>query len=207
MREFILYSRKGRTAGDFTSLRSAGRLDTVYQCILSALFLSHGIRRDVVFHAVLEGPPDPPLHLSVKGSELRDARVDEQTWTHLLRKVLPQATKSPRTKPYNQKHRRALGGGAHPGITVCRGSLQSLVRASSQSGAQIFVLEEKGAELREVKFGEHTTFILGDHIGLPRKEERYALRYGTKLSLGKKRYLAMSCINILNYEMDCLAPS
>ncbi|UCD92940.1 MAG: tRNA (pseudouridine(54)-N(1))-methyltransferase TrmY, partial [Methanobacteriota archaeon] len=63
MREFVLYSRKGRTDGNFKSLREAGRLDIVYQCILTSIFKSHAHRHDVVFHAVLTGPPKPPLRL------------------------------------------------------------------------------------------------------------------------------------------------
>ena len=68
MREFILYSRTGRTDPKFHSLREAGRLDVVYQCILMSLFMSHAIRRDVVFHAILSGPPLPPLELTIDGS-------------------------------------------------------------------------------------------------------------------------------------------
>lgn len=182
MREFLLYSRKGRTAGDFTTLRGAGRLDTVYQCILMALFRSHGMRRNTRFHAILHGPPDPPLHLVVDGSELRNVRVDELTWTHILRKV--------------------LGRGSHPGITVDRMTFQQLLRERTETGSDTYVLEEKGAHIREAKIGESPLFILGDHIGLPKKDERYVLRYGTKLSLGKGRYLAASCVAILNYELD-----
>jgi tRNA pseudouridine-54 N-methylase len=44
--------------------------------------------------------------------------------------------------------------------------------------------------------------VLGDHIGLPKTVESFALRYGEKLSLGKQPYLAASCITILNYLLD-----
>jgi len=182
MREFVLFSRQGFTGSRFKGLRDAGRLDTVYQCILMALFRSHGIRRDVRFHAFLNGPPSPPLHLMVDGAELRDARVDEETWEVILR--------------------NALGRGTHPGITVDKTTFQLFVRERSEAGCQIYVLEEKGAPIREAEIGPDPVFILGDHIGLPKKDEGYALRYGTKISLGKGRYLAASCIDIVNYELD-----
>ena len=178
MREFILFSRTGRTDGNFESLREAGRLDVVYQCILLALFRSHSIRRDVVFHVILNGPPRPPIHLTVDGRELRDVRVDERTWQEILRKV--------------------LSGGEHPGISIKKGSFQELVKTKGK----VYVLEETGQNIEKIEFEENPIFILGDHVGLPKKDESFALRYGSKISLGKKPYLAASCVDIINYLLD-----
>ncbi len=180
MIDFILLSRRGRTDGRFRSLREAGRLDVVYQCILFAFFTSGAIRRDVAFHAILGGPPKPPLHLMIDGRELRNVRTDERTWERILRKV--------------------LSGGSHPGIKVERRSFQDLVR--SLSNREIFILEEKGQDVMNVDFGFNPVFILGDQIGLPKKDEMFALRFGTKVSLGKRPYLAATCIDIINYLLD-----
>ena len=179
MREFLLFSRKGRTDARFETLREAGRLDLVYQCILMALFRSHSIRKDVIFHAVLGGPPRPPLHLMVRGDELRDVRVDERTWHEIFRAV--------------------LAGGKHPGIEVRKESLQHIVRSHR---GKIFVLEERGEDVDEVEFGKNPLFVLGDQVGLPKKDESFVLRYGSKISLGKRPYLAASCIDIINYIID-----
>jgi len=180
MIDFILLSRRGRTDGKFKSLRDAGRLDVVYQCILFAFFTSGAIRRDVIFHAILGGPPNPPLHLRIDGRELRNVRTDERTWERILRKV--------------------LSGGSHPGIKIERRSFQDLVR--SLSNREIFILEEKGQYVMNVDFGSNPVFILGDQIGLPKKDEMFALRFGTKVSLGKRPYLAATCIDIINYLLD-----
>ncbi len=182
MREFILFSRKGRTDGNFRTLRDAGFLDTVHQCILTSIFKSHGHRKDVVFHAILGGPPNPPKHLEIRGDELQDASIDERSWEKILKNVLK--------------------GKSHPGITVKSGSLQSLIKEKAEQGGQIFVLEEKGADISEVKFDEHCVFVLGDHIGIPKKDEGFVLRHGEKLSLGKEKYLAASCIDIVNFHID-----
>ena len=181
MREFILYSRKGKTDSKFRSLRQAGRLDVVQECIVASLFLSHGIRRDVLFHATLYGPPSPPLHLEIDGATLRDVRTDQRTWEQILRKV--------------------MSGSEHPGISVSRESFESLLKEKSEE-AEILVLEEGGTIISEIELRQRPVFVLGDHVGLPKKVEKFALRYGQKVSLGKQKYLAASCITILNYLLD-----
>ncbi|MFQ6107839.1 MAG: tRNA (pseudouridine(54)-N(1))-methyltransferase TrmY [Thermoplasmata archaeon] len=182
MYEFLLYSRKGRTDGDFRSLREGGRLDVVYQCILTALFRSHALRRDVVFHAILGGPPRSPLHLRIDGGNLKGTRIDERSWEGILRKV--------------------LGGGVHPGITVERESLQALVKRKHEEGYGIFVLEEKGKSIFDCTFAEPVLFVVGDQVGIPKKEEKFVLRYAEKLSLGRQRYLSASCVDIVNFLLD-----
>lgn len=183
MREFILYSRLGRTDANWVSLHDAGRLDIVYECIVASLFLSHGIRRNVVFHAVLSGPPNPPLHLKIDGASLHDVRTDQETWKQILKKV--------------------LAGKTHPGVSSEKLSFEALLRGKTEvEKARVYVLEEGGRDVSEIEFADNTVFVLGDHVGLPRKVEGYALRYGEKVSLGKTPYLAASCITILNYLMD-----
>jgi tRNA (pseudouridine54-N1)-methyltransferase len=177
-REFVVFSRTGYTGPRFESLREGGRLDLVYQSVLMALFKSHGIRRDTIFRAFLGGPPNPPLELVVDGSLLRDARTDERTWEIILRNV--------------------LSGKAHPGITINRNSFQSFLKEREN----IYILEESGESIRSVELGTNPCFVLGDQVGLPIKEEKYALRSGTKISLGGTRYMTAQCISIINYVLD-----
>lgn len=56
--------------------------------------------------------------------------------------------------------------------------------------------------MAETPLPENAVFVIGDHVGLPKKAEVLALRYGEKISLGKQPYLAASCITILNYLLD-----
>jgi len=181
LREFILYSRLGRTDSNWTNLHDAGRLDIVHECVVASLFLSHAFRKDVNFHAILNGPPNPPLQLKIEGATLHDVRTDQQTWTKILKKILT--------------------GKTHPGITIHKKSFEALIKAKAEE-SQIYVLEEGGKDIVQTEIGKQPIFILGDHVGLPKKVEKYALRYGEKISLGKKPYLAASCITILNYLLD-----
>jgi tRNA (pseudouridine54-N1)-methyltransferase len=182
MREFIFYSRLGRTDPSWPNLHDAGRLDITHECIVAALFLSHGLRRNVVFHATLHGPPNPPLRIQIDGQALHDVRTDQQTWTDILKRILSY-------KP-------------HPGITINKTSFEALVKANAAEKKPIYVLEERGTDISKVGIAENPVFILGDHVGLPQKAEDFALRYGQKISLAKQPYLAATCIVVLNYLLD-----
>jgi tRNA (pseudouridine54-N1)-methyltransferase len=162
-------------------LHDAGRLDIVQECAVASLFLSHGLRRDVTFHAVLNGPPQPPLHLQVNGAELYDVRTDTETWTAILKKTL------------NRK--------PHPGITTDKTGFEALLKAKAET-SHVLVLEEDGKNIQQIEIPANPLFVLGDHVGLPKKAETFALRYGEKISLGKTPYLAASCITVINYLLD-----
>lgn len=185
-REFILFSRLGKTNSAFNNLHDAGRLDIVYECIVTSLFLSHGIRRDVTFHAMLNGPPHPPLHIQIDGNALYDVRTDVDTWQQILRKI--------------------IAGKSHPGISVDKTSFEALLKTEAQTH-HVYVLEEGGKNIAETELAVNAIFVLGDHVGLPKKAETFALRYGEKISLGKQPYLAASCITIINYLLDSQAKS
>jgi tRNA (pseudouridine54-N1)-methyltransferase len=103
------------------------------------------------------------------------------TWQHILKKV--------------------ISGKTHPGITISKTSFEALLKAKAET-ASIYVLEEGGKDIVKTAVHENVVFVLGDHIGLPKKVEAFALRYGEKISLGKQPYLAASCITVLNYLLD-----
>jgi tRNA (pseudouridine54-N1)-methyltransferase len=148
---------------------------------VSSLFLSHALRKDVVFHAILSGPPAPPLRVQIEGATLHDVRTDQETWVRIFKNV--------------------LSAQRHPGIAVDKTSFEALLKAKA-SKAPVYVLEEDGKDVSAVEIGENPVFVLGDHIGLPKTVEGFVLRYGQKISLGKQAYLAASCIAILNYLLD-----
>ena len=181
-----MFSRLGKTNSTFSNLHDAGRLDIVYECVVTSLFLSHGIRRDVTFHAILNGPPNPPLHIQIDGVSLYDVRTDVITWQQILRKV--------------------ISGKSHPGISVEKMGFEALLKQEAQI-RNVYVLEEGGKNMAETEPADDAVFVLGDHVGLPKKAETFALRYGEKISLGKQPYLAASCITIINYLLDCKAKS
>jgi tRNA (pseudouridine54-N1)-methyltransferase len=181
LREFLLYSRQGRTDANWTNMHDAGRMDIVHECIVASLFLSHSLRREVTFHAILNGPPNPPLHLQINGTELFDVRTDIETWHGILKKAISRKN--------------------HPGITTTKMGFETLLKEKKET-SHIYVLEEDGKNIAEAEIDTNPLFVLGDHVGLPKKAETFALRYGEKISLGKQPYLAAACITVLNYLLD-----
>lgn len=187
MRSFLLYSRKGRTDGKFNveNLIEAGRLDLVCRCITSALWTSHKARDNTKFFVNLNGPTRAPVTICFNGSKLIKVYVDEKTNARWIQKLL--------SLKFGKDWMNVEG------TDISRKSFQDVIKETDQN---IYVLHERGTPINEVKFKENPMIVLGDQVGLPEKEEKFALRYGEKISLGKNVYLASSCISIINWVLD-----
>lgn len=105
---------------------------------------------------------------------------------------------------WQQILRKIIAGKTHPGIRVDKTSFEVLLKTEAQARS-VYVLEEGGKNIAETELADNAIFVLGDHVGLPKKAEMFALRFGEKISLGKQPYLAASCITIINYVLDSQA--
>lgn len=74
-----------------------------------------------------------------------------------------------------------------PGISIDKTSFETLLKMKAEE-APVYVLEEGEKDIFEFDIGDNPVFVLGDHNGLPKKVEGFALRYGEKVSLGKQLY-------------------
>lgn len=191
MRTFILYARQARTDANFNMEDlpgSGGRMDLVARCITASLWLSHAIRPDVKIYVVLNGPPKPPVTILFDGSAIQKVSTDERTTALWIKKALMED----------------FGKEWHtfrPGISISRKSLQEVVK--ELKGQSIYVLHEKGKPIGDIKLLPNPIFIVGDHIGIPDKDEKFVMRYAEeKISLGKQVYLASSCISVINWVCD-----
>jgi tRNA (pseudouridine54-N1)-methyltransferase len=193
MRTFVLFARKACTDSKFSIddlPSSGGRMDVVARCLSSSLFTSHAMRKDVVFYAVLNGPPRPPVTLQFSSAELHGVSPDERSIGGQLR--------------------AALGGTVgkawmhlRPGISVAGKSLQEIIKELADAGKPIYVLHEDGKPIEEVKLESDPVFVIGDQVGIPDKDEKFVLRYAKeKVSLGTTPYLASSVISVLNWAAD-----
>jgi tRNA (pseudouridine54-N1)-methyltransferase len=187
MRTFVLYARKARTDSNFklNDLISAGRMDLVCRCISTALWLSHNVREDVRIFVVLNGPPKPPITICFQGSKLSKVYVDEMTNAKWIKKIL--------SMKFGKEWLEV------DATKVARKSFQEVL---SELNGKNYVLHEKGEFIDNVKLDENPIIVLGDQVGLPDKEEKFALRNGEKISLGKNVYLASACISVINWVCD-----
>jgi tRNA (pseudouridine54-N1)-methyltransferase len=187
MRSFVLYSRKGRTDNRFSAERliEAGRMDLVCRCITSALWLSHKARDDTKLFVNLNGPTRPPVTICFDGSKLLKVYVDEKTNARWIKKLL--------SLKFGREWLEVEG------TKISKKSFQDIIK---ETESKIYVLHEKGTPVSDVELGENPMFVMGDQIGLPSKEEKFALRHGEKISLGKNVYLVSNCISVLNWVCD-----
>ena len=68
MRHLIYFSKSATTSGKALSqgnLMKAGRIDIAIHSFIQGIFLSNDFRKDVIFHFVFYGMPDPPKHCSI----------------------------------------------------------------------------------------------------------------------------------------------
>lgn len=180
MREFVLLSRTSSDRIELDNL-GCGRWDVVARCINSAVWVAHGLRQARI-HVVL-GAASPPKTV-VFDSGIRKVNPDEKSIAGWVKKVLESRSEN-------------------PGIFVAEHSFQDTIKSFASGKRKFCILHEKGKDIKEVKIGENTVFVLGDHIGLPPKDEAFVRRFDHDLvSIGPRSYLASQCISYINIEMD-----
>ncbi len=178
MRDFVLLSRTSSDKVDLNNL-SFGRWDVIARCINSAIWVAHGLRQARI-HVVL-GASDPPKTV-VFDSNIRKVNPDEKNIAGWVSKVLKAESEN-------------------PGIAVEENSFQGVIK--SFSGRKFYILHEKGKDISEIEFVENPVFVLGDHIGLPPRDEEFVQRFDHELvSIGPNSYLASQCMSYINIELD-----
>ncbi len=188
MREFVLIHNHAPTDPDAVRLKDlpgSGRFDLACRFVTQTLLYSHGVRTDTVAHLVLNGPPNPPVTITVNGSRVRRLYPDERTTAVHLRRAL---AADPNTEP-------------HPGIFVRRIGLEELLE--EKKGAKIYYLAEDGTDITEIDPEPDSVFILGDHEG-PTEEQDELLRRKAHatVSLGPVPYHADQCVVIVHNHLD-----
>jgi tRNA (pseudouridine54-N1)-methyltransferase len=190
-RIFILKARTARTDGNFDILQlpKAGRLEVVCGCITNALWISSNLRKDTLFHIVLEGPPRPPLIVTIDGSTLKEMDFFETAIAQVLKKVL--------NKPVTN-----IPQEFHPGITVHKSSIESLIRTYCNTH-KVYLLSDEGEDCQTVTFEQPSVFVFGDYIGLPKQSRSLFSRLGlSPISIGPVTVFASQCITIIHNQLD-----
>lgn len=199
MREFIYYSGKARTTGNFDvhDLMKAGRMDIACHVVVGTFFLSHKIREDAKLHLVFYGMPDPPKHIEMQPTKAlpsdkeEGAHIDisKKDVAGLIRRIL-------------FKYRPGQKTEAYKGFTIEKKSLLRVVDELQKEGKTLYVLDKEGEDIRSAQISKDCVFVLGDHDGLPVKELKRLKKLAVPLSIGDKMYFASQVVAIVNNELD-----
>ncbi len=187
MRHIIYFSRHAQTSGNFKDLMKAGRMDIAIHSIIASIFLSHGVRDDVVVHLVFYGMPDPPKHIEIHVNPELD--ISKKDVANLIKKILYKYKQGKKTEVF-------------PGCFVEKKSLIKVVEELADRGCDIFLLDKKGEDIRDAEISEECAFVLGDQDGIPRKELKRIKQMAETVSIGPKMYFASHVVAVLNNELD-----
>jgi len=167
---------------------SSGRMDVVARCINAAFWLSHDIRRDVVFHTILHGEPSPPVYIRIEGDKLRKVSPDERNIAIFIKKALERLEEDMEIE-------------STPGIFVSRKNFEQLLEENKDK--EFYLLDEEGEDIENVEIKDEPFFFLGDYVDMEEEEKNMLYKYGAKaVSIGRKSYLSSHCITIINWWMD-----
>ncbi|NVM30084.1 MAG: hypothetical protein HWN65_14670 [Candidatus Helarchaeota archaeon] len=193
---FLVKSTKGVTSNKFLIkdlTGTSGRLDIIFRCLLAAFSFGS---RNIFFHAVLNGPPNPPKALTFNGNRVGELPIDEIGMAHLFQTLLDP------TKPLQKE-----------GITLVHRSFLDLASELAQEGP-VFLLKENFppfkeslVDLQKEKHAIHSIiFILSDHIDLEPQEEEFLINklQATRVNLGSRSYLASHSIIFLLMKLGKL---
>jgi tRNA (pseudouridine54-N1)-methyltransferase len=189
MREFVYFSQSARTSGNFDTgdLMKAGRMDIAIHSFIQGVFLSHGFRKDMKFHFIFYGMPDPPKHIEIQVTD--DLEISKKDVGNLIKKILYKYKEGKKTEVFS-------------GCFVEKKSFLKLIEEMDKEGKEIFLLDKRGEDIRKADIGKDCVFILGDHEGLPKKELKRLKDMSNLVSVGNKMYFASQTVAVVNNELD-----
>jgi tRNA (pseudouridine54-N1)-methyltransferase len=186
MRDFIIYANKPLQPGfPLNDLPGSGRADLLARCVNSALWLSHGVRRDTSVHLSVEVNKQR-LMVTFSGEKMKRVSPDERSIASWIKKALD----------------RFLEGEerVQEGITVQKLNLPDFLKRFK--GRDIIILKEGGRDIRVTELKE-PVFVLGDHLDLPENLLESLNKFNPKkVSLGPESLLASHAIILAHGKMD-----
>jgi len=188
MKHIIYFSKSAATSGKALSgdLMKAGRMDIAIHSLIQGVFLSNDFRKDVTFHFIFYGMPDPPKHIEIQVKD--ESSISKKDVATLIQKLLYKC---------KEGEKREIV----PGCFVEKKSFLKVIEELEKDN-EIFILDKHGEDLRKVKISGNCVFVLGDQDGLPKKELKRLKKTATSVSVGPKTYFASQTVVIVNNELD-----
>lgn len=197
MPEFIVraHSAPVNPQAFVAAIGTGAHVEYLAQIVVNTLFVSQGHRRDDALTLVLENAADYTRTLELTGERLGSiGGMNEGEIVDLLADALYAGTSL-------GKEQAAT---ADSGIIVRTISFERLVKARLDAGP-VYLLDRKGTDIRESPCPLDATFLLTDHIPLPKNLRKSFLRQGVQpLSLGPVMLHASQCVVLVQNEYDRL---
>ena len=195
MRTFVLRARAAPTDSQklLASVGTQAHTEILAHTLMNAIFVAQSHRADVVVLLVLESTQDFSRTIRFDANAMHDiGGFDERA---LLAKVAEALDVS---RGMGKEEARPV----QAGVIVRTLSFERLVQELSEDH-QLFVMDRKGASIREQVFEGNPCFLLTDHIPMPKKTFHSLERLGaSKISLGSKMLFASQCVVVIHHELD-----
>jgi tRNA (pseudouridine54-N1)-methyltransferase len=88
-----------------------------------------------------------------------------------------------------------------PGCYIEKKSFEKLIKELDAEGKNIFLLEKRGKDIRDLKYKGNEVFIIGDQEGFPKDKDKF-LRTIDKISVSPKMLFASQVFTIIHNEID-----
>lgn len=195
MRTFVLRARAAPTDSQklLAGVGKEAHTEILAHTLMNALFVAQSHRADVVVYLVLESTADYSRTIRVDSNQITDlGGFDERTLLAAVARALDASV------GMGKEETRPVA----PGLTVRTVSFERLVQELAQDH-QLFVMDRKGAPIREQAFDGNPCFLLTDHIPMPKKTFHSLERLGAKkITLGPTMLFASQCVVLIHHELD-----
>ena len=171
-----------------------GRMDVLLRAVNSALFLSHGIRKNVCIILHLMGGPGPPRRIMFDGAKLRGLHTDERAIAGKVAKVISEPVPPIGIFSYFGEGISHSGGDISTTISEWKKNGSKIIRLSADSEPFEKYIENCDME-------QEISFILSDDADF--SPEEYAIMQEIhSYSIGKKWLQGHSAITIVHHILD-----
>ena len=195
MRTFVLRARAAPTDSQklLAAVGQEAHTEILAHTLMNAIFVAQSHRPDVVAYLVLESTQDFSRTIRFDANAMHElGGFDERA---LLGKVAKALDAS---RGMGKEETRPV----ESGVTVRTIAFERLVQELAVDH-QLFVMDRKGAPIREQSFGDNPCFLLTDHIPMPKKTFGSLERLGAKkITLGSKMLFASQCVVLIHHALD-----
>ncbi len=195
MRTFVLRARAAPTDSQklLASVGKEAHTEILAHTLMNSIFVAQSHRPDVMVYLVLESTQDFSRTICFDVNAMHEiGGFDERALLGKVAKALDasRGMAKEETRPVES------------GVTVRTVSFERLVLELAVDH-QLFVMDRKGASIREQAFQGNPCFLLTDHIPMPKNTFHTLERLGTKkLTLGSKMLFASQCVVLIHHELD-----